>query len=289
MASSEDSGPWGGGVPGDFAPRGKPSINSRPSDCILILVRAVACAWGLLTLAEPAVLNPWGSDTLQSLTAELSMVRARALDMESHFDRYIQDAHPCFRDSARNLLHYLGLRNFDIRELQTRLASLGLSSLGRTESHTLPALDAVLHVLRTLTEGSPNSKPPRSGDVMPDDTVLKEHTEALLGPPPDRRGVRIMVTLPSEAASDGSVVRDLIAAGMDCARINCAHDDAAVWARMVAHIHAACRELGRECKIQMDLSGPKLRTGPLEPGPRPCIFARGATLEAPLWRRHRYG
>jgi len=160
-----------------------------------------------LTLTEPAVLNPWGSDALQSLTSELSMVRARALDMESHFGNYIQDAHPCFRDSARNLLHYLGLRNFDIRELQTRLASLGLSSLGRTESHTLPALDAVLHVLRALSAGSPNSAPPRSGDFTLGDTVLKGHTEALLGPPPDRR--------PSRAAREAAL-RPRAAFGEEC-------------------------------------------------------------------------
>ena len=238
---------------------------------------------------EPAVLNPWGSDALQSLTAELTMVRARALDMESHFDQYIQAAHPRFRESARNLLHYLGLRNFDLRDLQTRLASLGLSSLGRTESHTLPTLNAVMYVLRTLSADTPNLVPPQPDDFTLGDTLLKEHTEALLGPHPDRRGVRIMVTLPSEAASDASLIRELIASGMDCARINCAHDDATVWARMIANIHAACRELGRECRIQMDLSGPKLRTGPLEPGPevvhiRPRRDARGAIVApAQVW------
>ena len=39
--------------------------------------------------------------------------------------------------SAINLLHYLVLRRHDIRQLQGQLALLGLSSLGRTESHVL--------------------------------------------------------------------------------------------------------------------------------------------------------
>jgi pyruvate kinase len=35
-----------------------------------------------------------------------------------------------------------------------------------------------------------------------------------------------MVTLPTEAADDGDLITALVSAGMDAARINCAHDDA---------------------------------------------------------------
>jgi pyruvate kinase len=35
-----------------------------------------------------------------------------------------------------------------------------------------------------------------------------------------------MVTLPSEAVSNASMLRELVAQGMNCVRINCAHDDA---------------------------------------------------------------
>ncbi len=38
--------------------------------------------------------------------------------------------------------------------------------------------------------------------------LLAEHTERLLGPAPSGRGVRIMVTMPSEAADDDTLVRD---------------------------------------------------------------------------------
>jgi pyruvate kinase len=54
---------------------------------------------------------------------------------------------------------------------------------------------------------------------------------------------------------------------MDCMRINCAHDDATTWARMIEHLRRAERSLGRSCRVVMDIAGPKLRTGPLEPGP----------------------
>lgn len=76
-----------------------------------------------------------------------------------------------------------------------------------------------------------------------------------------------MVRMPTEAAHDYTLVHGLVRAGMDCMRINCAHDDAAHWQRMIEHLHRASHALGRPCRIVMDLAGPKLRTGPLEAAP----------------------
>ncbi|HUS40852.1 MAG TPA: pyruvate kinase, partial [Pirellulales bacterium] len=50
-------------------------------------------------------------------------------------------------------------------------------------------------------------------------------------------------------------------------RINCAHDDDAAWEGMVSNLKRAQQDLQQPCKILMDLAGPKLRTGSLEPGP----------------------
>lgn len=55
-----------------------------------------------------------------------------------------------YRASARNLMHYMGLRHYDLRDLQQQLLSFGLSSLGRMEANTLAGLDAVLRVLYKL-------------------------------------------------------------------------------------------------------------------------------------------
>jgi len=48
---------------------------------------------------------------------------------------------------------------------------------------------------------------------------------------------------------------------MDCARINCAHDDQDAWLKMIKNIERASLETHKNCKILMDLAGPKLRTG----------------------------
>ncbi|SCZ86747.1 hypothetical protein NSMM_710011 [Nitrosomonas mobilis] len=46
---------------------------------------------------------------------------------------------------------------------------------------------------------------------------------------------------------------------MDCARINCAHDDLSVWASMAQYVKQAVRETGLSCHILMDPAGPELR------------------------------
>jgi pyruvate kinase len=68
--------------------------------------------------------------------------------------------------------------------------------------------------------------------------------------------------MPSEAASDYVLVRELLACGMNCMRINAAHDDEVAWKGMIENLRCAERELGKPCKVLMDVPGPKLRTGP---------------------------
>jgi pyruvate kinase len=205
---------------------------------------------------------------LCSIRDELTTLRGRAAREPAAHAGTLERVHPNHRPSAENLLHYLSLRRDDLRPLQTRLAVQGLSSLGRAEPHVLATVDAVLDVLSRLT-GS--ERGPVDGDGKVDfaagDRLLTAHTDALFGRSPDGRRVRIMVTVPGDAADDYPLVRDLLRSGMDCIRINCAHDEPSVWARVIDHARTAERELGRSCRIVMDLAGPKLRTGPLQPGP----------------------
>lgn len=162
--------------------------------------------------------------------------------------------------SIVNLAHYLCLRHRDLRPLQRRLMRWGLSSLGRLESRVLPTLDAVAATLETLT-GQPLSRPRPDADAFfaGEDKLVKA-TDRLFGSPPPHRRNRIMVTLPSEAATEPELVADPVGRGMDIARINCAHDDASAWRTMTAHIRAAEKAHGRPVRILMDIAGPKIRT-----------------------------
>lgn len=157
-----------------------------------------------------------------------------------------------------NLAHYLALRRRDLSPLQSRLSAFGLSSLGRSEAKVVEALDALLATLRRLN-GEADAPYPTLAAMRAGEDAIHAARDRIFGPVPATPHAVVMVTLPSEAASDASLVRRLMEAGMGCARINCAHDDAAGWEAMIANIRAAERALGRSCRVLMDLSGPKCR------------------------------
>jgi len=203
--------------------------------------------------------------SLGQLANRLERLRSNLLELERAVD--LEPFGPQ-RDSARNLLHYLAFRRFDLRREQTRLAHWGLSSLGRSESHVLYNLDAVLNGLDRLRGRAPTHRPsPAVPDPERGRRILASNARKLLGPTRPGRAARIMVTMPAEAATDYGLVRELVEGGMDCARINCAHETPREWARMVAHLRRAERATGRHCRIEMDLGGPKIRTGAIRPGP----------------------
>ena len=206
---------------------------------------------------------------LKQLSEELASLCSEMLSLEASLFKRSSTLHEAHRRSARNLAHYLALRRHDVRKLQSQLALLGLSSLGRTESHVLTAVQTVHRVLNVLlgTNGSlPLPKVP-AVEMSEGIALLEANADALLGPPPASRKVRIMVTMSSEAATDYELVRNLVRNGMDCMRINCAHDNQQAWLDMIRNLRKAQEETGRNCRILMDVAGPKLRTGPIEPGP----------------------
>jgi pyruvate kinase len=209
----------------------------------------------------------WDVQACGALIDELWALRKSMLEHEARLAPWLREADPAHVASAVNLAHYLAMRRFDMRRLQERLAGIGVSSLGRAEAHVLANLDKVIGILHRLagrrwtpmTQDEPAGR--RHGRAL-----LDQHAQVLFGALPAERGVRIMVTLPGEAAHDDALVDGLVAAGMDIARINCAHDGAAEWQAMAARVRKAARRAGRPVRVLMDLAGPKLRTGPIADG-----------------------
>jgi pyruvate kinase len=215
--------------------------------------------------------------TRDGVLAELLELQKSCLGIEREFSALIAQACPQSRRSAQNLLHYLALRRHDLRDLQSRLAALGLSSLGRCESSALAGLQAVIGILETMAgevRGNPCQETAQV-DFKTGPALLAEQACRLLGPAPEGRGVRVMVTMPAEAARSYELVRGLVEAGMDVMRVNCAHDSQPEWESMIAHMRRASQETGKPCRVMMDLAGPKLRTGPNRLGHRVVRWRTG--------------
>jgi pyruvate kinase len=217
---------------------------------------------------DASINDTWDERECLGMIDQLWALRKGMLDYEAASLPYIDGVTPGYRASARNLAHYLTLRQKDRRDLQELLAWVGLSSLGRSESHVLANLDKVLGILHRLTgQAWQDCSRDEPVGIKSSHQLAERHTTDLLGLPPPERSVRIMVTLPSEAAGNYGLVRQLVHSGMDIARINCAHDGRAEWKAMAAHVRRAARAERRPVRILMDLGGPKLRTGPIAPGP----------------------
>ena len=205
---------------------------------------------------------------IESIRALLTSIRDAAIALESEYADELARVRPEFREGARNLIHYLALRKSDTEQVRTALRRLGLYSLAHAERNVLGLIEAVLRAIDALTKGEPVDSATLEEAVRTRNPSAGIHRQAILGPAPADRDVSIMVTLPTEAAHNRVLVNEMLAAGMNLARINCAHDDADTWKQMIDNVRAAAADAGTECQVIMDLAGPKLRTGELRPGPR---------------------
>ena len=174
------------------------------------------------------------------------------------------------RRGALNLVHFTTMRQLDLRALQGDLMDVGVTSLAATGA----AVRAKVVAARTVVAALQGDNDVRDLDALRralalGEDVLDANSRALFGAMRDGRPTRIMVTLPSEAADRPDLLAAFVHAGMDLARINCAHDDPIAWARMADNVRTAAGAAGRKVLVSMDLPGPKLRTGPIADGP--CV------------------
>ena len=221
----------------------------------------------LRSTARPATASGWDIDACGRLIDELWALRQSMFDEEERLAPWLSTVDSAQRASAVNLAHYLAMRRLDMRGLQERLAGMSVSSLGRSEAHVMSSLDKVIGILHRLAgrDWTPMQQDEPAGRQH-GRALLEQHGRTLFGPPPAERTVRIMVTLPSEASVDPTLIDKLVTGGMDIARINCAHDGPAEWVCMATHVRSAAQRAGRPVRVLMDLAGPKLRTGPIDSG-----------------------
>lgn len=204
-------------------------------------------------------------ETIQAQLDELLAVIDRAESEHAQAIGLVASEH---RAGAVNLVHYTALRQRDIRNLQIDLLDLGATSLATTEADVRAKIMAARNVVAALSGASgPWDVDINNQALDLGDTILAGNALAVFATTRAGDSTRIMVTLPGEAGEGPDLVASFVAAGMDIARINCAHDDPTAWAQMAAHVRAAGTSAGRRVLVSMDLPGPKLRTGPILEGP----------------------
>jgi len=206
-------------------------------------------------------------EKLQAINLQIEGIIEKIREIENNFTEEIEAVHPIYRKSALNLVHYLGFRNFEIDKLQDQLRDLGLPSLSNVEAHVMKSLLTLSSIINHLLGKPVREKRKGIISIKKSKKILDRNTKLLFGYKSKKRRTRIMVTLPGSAADDYPLVNHLMNLGMNSARINCAHDNPETWAKMIENIHKSSDKLAKKCKVMMDLGGPKLRTGAIQPGP----------------------
>ena len=90
------------------------------------------------------------------------------------------------------------------------------------------------------------------------------------------RHTKIIATL-GPASASREIIAGLVTAGVDVFRLNFSHANHESHAESFARIREMASDAGRQVGIMQDLSGPKIRTGPLA-GDRPLPLTAGETI-----------
>lgn len=188
------------------------------------------------------------------LSAVLKQLFTSMSEIELKFSFLLQQIHPSQRASAINLLHYLYMRSKDLEPLQKNLHLQGFSTFNNAEGYIQSQLLAVLQHFGFNSDGHAPC------DYFTAQKMAGERVTKLFGKVDKGHIPSIMVTFKTSFADDYLAVKKLLKAGMNVARINCAHDDESTWLKMIKTIRDASGFSGCPCKIYMDLAGPKMRT-----------------------------
>ncbi|KAM0944508.1 putative pyruvate kinase [Dioscorea sansibarensis] len=197
----------------------------------------------------------------------------------------LKKCHRTYLWSAANLIHYLAVHTLEVQQLK-ELSSIGLLDFDNTTSHVLASITACIQLLENLSPISAEDRKDtihmkigeqvtaQSTDYARDVTIstmrkMKSmHARALFGSIQDKKDAHIMVTVGQEVMANKILLDDLLKAGADIIRINCAHDDPSIWSEVIRLVKHSSQMQEKPCRVLMDLAGPKLRTGPMKSGPR---------------------
>ncbi|KAG2311404.1 hypothetical protein Bca4012_026000 [Brassica carinata] len=210
-----------------------------------------------------------GDQNISIVLEKLNALRSHLLAAEKWNASSLQSCDRKYLECATNLIHYMALRSLDTEQLNSYLASLGLSSLDNNNLSVLSNLDATINLL--MKSPMESWKQQKGKTIKKNDKVRAlSYKELLLGKPREGRKTHIMVTVGKEATESETFITDILKAGASVIRINCAHGDPTIWSEIIKRVRRTSHMLEMPCRVLMDLAGPKLRTGTLQPGP--CVM-----------------
>ncbi|MFT6337538.1 MAG: pyruvate kinase [Saprospiraceae bacterium] len=202
---------------------------------------------------------------MKQLERDLTKLYHSLLNKEFIARKAGDDADPLYRLSAINLVRYITLRNQDLRNVHDHLSDLGISSLRSCEGYVMQNVVSVLRLVKLLNgEIWANEVKVETIGYKASKKLIAKHTKQLFNLKRKNRTTKIMVTIPLEAAFDNDLVRELLAQGMEIARINLKEGSRQEWELIINKIQNQAKDLKCKCLIYMDIIGPEFKTGNIE-------------------------
>jgi pyruvate kinase len=125
---------------------------------------------------------------IEQVREELRAIRDRATALEHKYQAELSGVHPAFREGARNLVHYLALRNSYTHDLRNKLRRLGLYSLAHAERNVLGSITAVQTAVDRLVGNGAADIEALEAALQRTNPSADEHRQAILGPSPKGHG-----------------------------------------------------------------------------------------------------
>ncbi|WP_224484879.1 pyruvate kinase [Robertkochia aurantiaca] len=211
---------------------------------------------------------PVNHNEINELIEKIDLVIADVRKSVDLAAKSLESVHEKNRESARNLVHYRCFRKHDLTAIQTALRNLGITGFSHSEGHVMASLLLNRNLLMGLIGRQEEFLKIPHLDIPFSKILLETNTTELMGPRRKGRRVGIMVTQPTETANKPELVEGMLKKGMDCARVNCAHDSPEVWKKIIDNLRTTAAAENKKICIAMDLAGPKIRTGAVAPGRR---------------------
>src|SRR5690606_22167478 len=137
-------------------------------------------------------------------------------NFEQKYQPQLSKVHPNYAKSAKNLVHYLALRTFDVNILQEKLDEIGLPISPESKNSILHRILNVKTIINSLLDiDLPYDEKPDLNNKEAK-IIQNQNSIAIFGKLKNKRKTAIMITQPTEAATDKQFVKSLLKLGMDC-------------------------------------------------------------------------
>ena len=92
----------------------------------------------------------FSKDKLHEIVTALNSIIEAVYEFEDKYDSQLKSVHPNYAYSAKNLVHYLAMRSFNINVLQQKLEDVGLPIALETQDNILYSLLNLRTILYSL-------------------------------------------------------------------------------------------------------------------------------------------